>query len=94
MTTAGMLDGVSFNALLEYCRDQGRQILIVDPNPTAIAGYLQEELRNRNVTPIPAYWDLLSQAILDVCEELAGGDLRKACRFSEEIARRYNGLLE
>jgi len=90
----GITDEVSFNAVVEYCGCRDIAIFVVDPAPSALAECLGECLKNRTITMIPVYWNLLCAAVLQVIRDGGVSNLGRGAAFSSSIIREYRQLLD
>jgi hypothetical protein len=89
MSSNGMMDQLSFDALVEYCSNRNIRIYVVSPSPRDLAECLEECLKNSNIVQIPVYWNLFCRAILSVFLKYRMSDLSTVPRFAEEVIRRY-----
>jgi len=90
----GIMDKVSFNALVEYCGCRDIPITVVDPFPRNLAECLADSLKNETVTQIPAYWNLLSTAILNIIRDRGLTNLDEVAGFGASVVREYRQLLD
>jgi hypothetical protein len=90
----GISDAVSFNALVEYCRDREVRVVVVDPSPSGVVGWLSESLRNLDVVGVPVFWNLLCTAILSVIREHGLANLDGVGRLIEGVEQHYYRLID
>lgn len=90
----GIDDHETFGFLVDLLRKYPKPVLVVDKEPTLIAGELQEAASLRTVFAIEAEWNNLAQAILDVSHRRGCYDTLRLLGFCAEIQREYFGLLE
>lgn len=94
LSSSGIMDSVSFEALRAYCRGRKVCILVVDPRPWGLAETLGETLKNIEVLPVPACWNLLCKAMLNAGQQSGVQSLDELRRWTREIVRRYERLLD
>lgn len=94
LSSDGIMDRVSFEALREYCRGKKVRILVVDPSPWRLAETLGETLQNLEIIPVPAYWNVLCRAILSVSSSEGVHSLEGLRGWAKDIAGLYPHLLD
>jgi hypothetical protein len=90
----GLDDTETFGFVVDLLRKYPKTLLVVDKDPTPIAGELQEAASLRTVYAIQAEWNHLSRAILNVAHRRGCYDSLSLLRFCSEIQREYFGVLE
>jgi hypothetical protein len=90
----GIDDNQTFDFFVNLLREYPKPHLVVDKEPTSIAGEIQDAASLRDVYAIQAEWNHLSQAILNVAHRRGCYDPLRLLGSCSEIQREYFGLLE
>lgn len=92
LSSAGVMDRVSYEALRQYWRGRKVRILVVDPAPARLAETLGEELKNLDIVSLPAYWNRLCKAILETWQQQGAACFQELGKWTKEIVRAYERL--
>lgn len=85
-------DAETFEFFCEMLRMYPKPVIVVGLNPEGIAAAIQEAIRQRSVYSIPAYWNHLSRALLEVAYNYRCYNPINLCSLQAEICYRYNQL--
>lgn len=83
-------DSETFEYFRELLRRYPKPVIVIDPYPHPIAAMIQEAIRQKEVYQIPAYWNHLSHAIVEIALSHGCCKASGLASLAPKILYRYN----
>lgn len=84
----------TFKYIRKLLRTNPKPVVVIDPNPEMVVGLIQEGMEHEQVFSISAYWNYLSQALIETISLPKYKNPTNLFTIGSKVWYRYNELLD